>query len=134
MHSEATSHQAIKVPSDPPILSMARRLEALHGESGTLDVFDFGTEIAALEAEIMANPATSLNEAAVQVMLASAYVERLREDLVDDTEAALRDLQRLMRSVLSAFIRETGLDLAEFGANRYLPGNSEAQKDTRFCN
>lgn len=134
MHSEATSHQTIKVPSDPSILSMARRLEALHGESGTLDVFDFGAEIAALEAEIMANPATSLNEAAVQVMLASAYVERLREDLVDDTEAALRDLQRLMRSVLCAFIRETGLDLAEFGANRYLPVGSDNQEDTRFRN
>lgn len=134
MRSQTTSHEAVKMPTNPPILSLARRLEALHRESGTLDFFDFGTEIAALEAEIMANPATSLSEAAVQVMLASAYMERLREDLVDDPDAMLGDLERLMRSVLSTFIRETGLDLAEFGGSRYLPGRSDCQKDTHFHN
>ena len=134
MHSEMTSLETRDVPSTPPILALARRLEALHRESGTIDFFDFGTEIAALESEIMASPATSLSEAAVQVMLASAYMERLREDLIDDTEAMLRDLERLMRSVLSAFVRETGLDLAEFGANRYLPGGPDSQEEARFRN
>ena len=134
MHSETTSHQAVKVPSDPSILSLARRLESLHRESGTIDSYEFRTEITALEAEIMANPATSLSEAAIQVMLASAVIERLREDLVDDTEATLRDLERLMRSVLLTFVRETGLDLAEFGAKRYLPAKDDAQEGARFCN
>ncbi len=134
MHRETTSHEAVNLPSNPLILRLARRLEALHQESGAIDFFDFGSEISALESEIIANQATSLSEAAVQVMLASAYMERLREDLVDDSEAMLLDLERLMRSVLLAFVRETGLDLSEFGANRYLPGNADRQEDTRFCN
>ena len=67
-------------------------------------------------------------------MLASAYIERLREDLVDDSEATLAELQDLMRSVLSAFLRETGLDLGEFGGDRYLPGRGEEPADTQFCN
>ena len=134
MHSEMMSQETRDVPSTPPILALARRLEALHRESGAIDFFDFGTEIEALESEIMASPATSLSEAAVQVMLASAYMERLREDLVDDSEETLVELERLMRSILRAFVRETGLDLAEFGANRYLPENAKAREDTAFCN
>jgi len=134
MQRAITNHQAMNLASDPTILRLARRLEMLHQESGTSGFFEIGAEISELESEIMANQATSLSDAAVQVMLASAYIERLREDLVDDTEATLVSLERLMRSVLSAFLRETGLDLAELGGNRYLPGNPDALEDTQFRN
>ena len=61
------------------------------------------------------------------MMLASAYVERAREDLVDDMDAMLAKLDRPMSSALAAFVRETGIDLSEYGGERYLP-----QKADRF--
>ena len=105
----------------PPIVSLARRLEGIYRESEDRDVVNFGSEILALESEITENPATSLAEAAIQVMLAAAYVERVREDLVDDTEEALNKMERLIRSALSAVVREAGVDLDEYGGRRYTP-------------
>ena len=68
----------------PPILNVARRLEVLYQQTALIDRREWCAEISELEDEITASPATSLSEAAVQMMLASAYVERAREDLVDD--------------------------------------------------
>ena len=124
MQDQTLARHENELASSPPILRMARRLEMLQRDCGVVDIYDLGGEISELEFAIAANPATSLSEAAVQVMLASAFIERLREDLVDDTEAMLMRLQGLMSSVLSAFVRETGLDLSEYGADRYLPGGA----------
>ncbi|MDJ0609043.1 MAG: hypothetical protein QNJ67_08690 [Kiloniellales bacterium] len=100
---------------------MARRLEGIYRELEGRDVATLGPEILALEQEIADSPATGLQEAAIQVMLAAAYVERLREDLVDDTEDALDKMQRLMCSALSAIVRESGVDLDDVGGQRYAP-------------
>ncbi len=108
-----------------PILGLARRLELLHRESEGMDDLDPVSEVAALEEEIARNPATDLTDAAVQVMLASAHIERLREGLVADTEEALHRMERLLRSALSAVVRETGMDLAEFGGERYTPSYTD---------
>ena len=54
-------------------------------------------------------------------MLASAYLERVREELVDDTEQILVQMERLIRSALSALVRESGVNLAEFAGERYAP-------------
>lgn len=110
-----------KPTHNPPILSLARRLETLYQQAESFDFLSWGSEISALEDEISANPATSLPEAAVQVMLASAYLERVREELVDDTDQVLLKMERLIRSALTAVVRETGVDLAEFAGDRYAP-------------
>ena len=109
----------------PPIESLARRLECIFQESEDRDMSSFGAEILALEREIAENPATSLAEAAIQVMLAAAYVERVREDLVDDTEEALNKMERLIRSALSAVVREAGVDLDQYGGRRYAPSYTD---------
>ena len=109
----------------PPILSLASRLEKLYQESESFECMGCGPDILALEDEIAENPATSLQEAAVQVMLASAYVERVREDLVEDTDETLKKIERLVRSALSALVCEAGLDLAEYGSERYVPAYTD---------
>ena len=116
----AAENGPIQFPN-PPILSLARRLERLYQKEQALDAYCLQTEISALEDEISANPATSLQEAAVQVMLAAAFIERIREDLVGDPDEVLSKMERLMRSALSAVVRETGVNLAEFGGDRYAP-------------
>ncbi len=116
----ATENRSIQFPN-PPILSLARRLERLYQKEQALDAYFLQNEISALEDEITANPATSLQEAAVQVMLAAAFIERIREDLVGDPDELLRKMERLVRSALSAVVRETGVNLAEFGGDRYAP-------------
>ena len=108
-----------------PIVGLARRLELLHQESEEMDDLDPGSEVAALEEEVARNPATDLTDAAVQVMLAAAHIERLREGLVADTEAALHRMERLLRSALSAVLRETGINLAALGGERYTPSYTD---------
>lgn len=119
--AKAKSQKIPPYVHSPPIVSLARRLEGIYQESEDRDVASFGSEILALEREIADNPATSLPEAAIQVMLAAAYVERVREDLVDDTEEALNKMERLIRSALSAVVREAGVNLDEYGGRRYAP-------------
>ncbi len=118
----------------PPILSLAYRLEKLYQESETFDCMGCGPDILAIEDEIAENPATSLQEAAVQVMLASAYVERVREDLVEDTDEALLKIERLVRSALSALVCEAGLDLAEYGGERYVPAYTDPFRNKMIRN
>ncbi|MDH3595913.1 MAG: hypothetical protein OEU09_23590 [Rhodospirillales bacterium] len=113
--------EATEITHNPPILSLARRLESLYQQAESFDFLSWGSEISALEDEISASPATSLAEAAVQVMLASAYIERVREDLVEDTDQVLEKMERLVRSALSAVVRESGVNLAEFAGERYAP-------------
>ena len=122
MFKEKTKPQrARSLVHSPPIVSLARRLEGIYRELEGRDVATLGPEILALEQEIADSPATGLQEAAIQVMLAAAYVERVREDLVDDTEDALDKMQRLMCSALSAIVREAGVDLDDVGGQRYAP-------------
>jgi len=125
MLQETKSPCATKQTHNPPILSLAKRLEVLYQQAEQFDFSSWGSEIAALEDEIAANPATSLPEAAVQVMLVSAYIERVREDLVDDTDLILQKMERLVRSALSAVVRETGVNLAEYGGERYTPSYTD---------
>ncbi|MDH3476568.1 MAG: hypothetical protein OEM59_23050 [Rhodospirillales bacterium] len=134
MQQETANHEVILQTHTPPILNVARRLELLHQETTLADQLDWCGEIAELEDEITSSPATSLSEAAVQVMLASAYIERVREDLVEDTDAVLAKLEQLIRSALAAFLRETGIDLTEFGGKRYLPSQTEAPASNIFRN
>jgi hypothetical protein len=113
--------ETTEITHNPPILSLARRLESLYQKAESFDFLSWGSEISALEDEISASPATSLAEAAVQVMLASAYIERVREDLVEDTDQVLEKMERLVRSALSAVVRESGVNLAEVAGERYTP-------------
>lgn len=126
-------NRPIQLPN-PPILSLARRLERLHQDEETLGVYSLESEISTLEDEITANPATNLQEAAVQVMLTAAFIERVREELVDDPDELLKKMERLVRSALSAVVRETGVDLAEFGGDRYAPIYNDPFRQSSRCN
>jgi hypothetical protein len=121
MLRNANRLDATKIIYNQPILALARRLESLYQEAESFDCLGWESEISALEDEIGANPATSLAEAAVQVMLVAAYIERVREDLVEDADQVLDRMERLVRSVLSAVVRESGVNLAEFAGERYAP-------------
>lgn len=121
MLDEAKSNRRIEDIHSPPIMTLARRLEILYRQAERSDNLSWGAEISALEDEITENPATSIPEAAIQIMLASAFIERVREDLVEDTDSILQKMERLVRSALSAVVRESGVDLTEFGGNRYAP-------------
>lgn len=125
MLQETKSSCATEQTHNAPILALAKRLEVLYQQAEQFDFSSWGSEISALEDEIAANPATSLPEAAVQVMLVSAYIERVREDLVDDTDLILQNMERLVRSALSALVRETGVNLAEYGGERYAPSYTD---------
>lgn len=107
------------------ISALARRLERLlKRDQFTIDDRD-GSEINALERAISELPAADLTEVAIQLMLASAYIERREEDLVEDPEEYLRGLNRLIRSALAALLRETGIDLSDFGGQRYVPAHTD---------
>jgi AICAR transformylase/IMP cyclohydrolase PurH len=134
MLQETETQFVVKQTHNPPILSLARRLEALYQQAEQFDFSSWGAEISALEDEISANPATSLAEAAIQVMLASAYIERVREDLVDDTDVILQKMERLVRSALSAVVRETGVNLTEFAGERYAPSYTDPFRESPVCN
>jgi hypothetical protein len=121
MLQNANRLETTEITHNPPILSLARRLESMYQQAESFDFLSWGSEISALEDEISASPATSLAEAAVQIMLASAYIERVREDLVEDTDQVLEKMERLVRSALSALVRESGVNLAEFAGERYTP-------------
>lgn len=121
MLQDSNRLEAIEITHNPPILSLARRLESLYQQAESFDFLTWGSEISALEDEISASPATSLAEAAVQIMLASAYIERVREDVVEDTDEVLEKMERLVRSALSAVVREAGVNLAELAGERYAP-------------
>ncbi len=134
MSEQTNLATAAAVFHDPRILAMARRLEQLYREEEVRGCFSLGREIISIEGDIAENPATSLSEAAVQAMLAAALVERLREDIVEDTDAVLRRLECLVRSVLSALVRETGVDLREYGGERYAPSYTDPFRKGSFFN
>lgn len=129
----AAENRPLQFPN-PPILSLARRLERLYQKDQVLDAYSLQIEISALEDEIAANPATSLQEAAVQVMLTAAFIERIREDLVGDVDELLSKMECLVRSALSAVVRETGVDLSEFGGDRYTPVYTDPFRQKSRCN
>ncbi len=118
----------------PLILNLARRLELLYREEQSQGTFSLGAEIEALESEIAENPASTLQEAAVQIMLVSAFIERAREDLAEDPDGLLRQMDQLARSALSAVVRETGVNLSEFGGDRYAPVYTDPFRQRARCN
>lgn len=134
MKTEVASQQATLESYNPPILSVARRLEHLHQEMENNDHQLWLSLVAALEEDIAANPASSLGEAAVQMMLASAYVEHLREDLVDDVDGMLDRMSHLLRSALSALVRDAGVDLSEYAGERYAPSHTDPFRHRALSN
>ena len=70
----------------------------------------------------------------MRALLRDGLAPALREDLVDDMDAMLAKLDRLMQSALGAFVRETGIDLSEYGGERYLPRKSDRFGSDLFCN
>ncbi len=112
--------------TERPILVLAAQLDA---EQRLFDGAGQGTgtegsipkRIAALEACIAALEAQDLSEAAVQLMLAGALVERRREGLIEDDARLLAQLEALTRSALSALCRISGFDLKPYGGDPYLP-------------
>ena len=125
MQNQAASQQTTFETHTPPILSVARRLEQLYQETDNADSRLWAGLASALEREIAANPASNLSEAAVQMMLASAYIEHLREDLVEDVDAKLDEMSRLLRSALNALVRDAGVDLSEYAGERYAPRHTD---------
>ncbi len=123
-----------KQTHSPLILNLARRLEMLYREEESQGTFLLGAEIEALENEITEIPASTLQEAAVQIMLVSAFIERAREDLAEDPDDLLRQMEQLVRSALSAVVRETGVNLSEFGGDRYAPVYTDPFHQRARCN
>ena len=116
-----------------PILNLARRLEQAYQEDESAGALIDRGEILELEDEITKNPALSLPEAAIQVMLAAALIERAREDLIADTDEMLNKMERLVRSALSAVVRESGVDLSEYAGERYAPSHTDPfRRQSRF--
>ena len=125
MQNEVASQQTTFDTHNPPILSVARRLEQLYQEMDNADHRLWSGLVSALEQEIAATPASSLREAAIQMMLASAYIEHLREDLVDDVDGLLDRMSCLLRSALNALVRDAGVDLSEYAGERYAPSHTD---------
>lgn len=117
-----------------PILNLARRLEQAYQQDETTGTLIDRGEILELEDEITKNPALSLPEAAIQVMLAAALIERAREDLIADTDDMLNKMERLVRSALSAVVRESGVDLSEYAGERYAPSHTDPFRRQSRCN
>jgi hypothetical protein len=80
-----------------------------------------GASLEAAERLIASQPARSLAEAAVQVMLAVAKAQVLSVSGLADEERATvsEDLERLLQSALPVVADAAGLDLAEFGRAYY---------------
>ncbi len=109
-------------PSESTLLRQARRLEALYRESNRGDhCIDLYNEILVVEDHIAMTPASDLSEAAVQLMLVSAFAECLRTSDGDDPVGLLDKMERLARSALSIVVLHAGIDLADYGGERYTP-------------
>ena len=78
--------------------------------------------IAHAENELSAIRAANVDEAAVQVMLLSGLIDDLRATHPDDV---LTRMNRLARSVLAVLVRESGVDLTDFGGAHYVPDHTD---------
>lgn len=116
------------------LLRNARRLEELYREMNKVDDLDLYSEAVDIENSIAETPAGSVEEAAVQLMLVAGFLECLRTDEGIDPENLLENMERLTRSALSAVLRDTGIDLAEYGGERYVPKRTDPFLEARRPN
>ncbi len=133
--------------SETLILALAGRLEALYDVVDSLD----NTEISAIsdarfakskgciaahletvrqandktigcvEQSIVENPAESLPDAAIQLMLAAGFTDCVRNGCKSQADFYLEKVAMLIDSALAVIIRDTGLKIADYGAGRYIP-------------
>ena len=68
------------------------------------------------------------------MMLASAYIEHLREDLVEDVDVKLDKMSCLLRSALNVLLRDTGVDLSEYAGERYAPSHTDPFRNQPLSN
>ena len=109
--------------SDATIPELARELNALYRQWDHLTSFescDVDARISGIEREIAARPAHGLTDAAVQLMIAAAYLESLEAEPENRTSRTLRQVRTLTRSALAAIAAAEGLDLSALGAANYL--------------
>ena len=107
---------------DATIPELARELNALYQQWDrltTFESFDVDARISGIEQEIAARPARGLTDAAVQLMIATAYLESI-ERLEGCERTTLDRATRLVRSALGAVATGEGLDLDDIGGAYYL--------------
>ncbi len=104
------------------IAELARELNVLYGHWDrltTFESFDVDARISGIEQEIASLPARGLTDAAVQLMIAAAYLESIER--LEGCERATQDKAlRLVRSALGAVATDAELALADLGATYYL--------------
>lgn len=111
------------------IPELAGELKALYRQWDrltTFESFDVDARISGIEQEIAARPARGLTDAAVQLMIAAAYLESI-EGLQGCEQATLDKAMRLIRSALGAVAAEEGLALADIGGAYYLAELAESK-------
>lgn len=115
---------ASQASSQPNIVEYARHLEAVYRrweDLKGLEGLDLSAAISEIEKCILATPAATGADAAIQIMLIYSLVEQLRVDRGSAKEELLDRLEGLTTSALSGLIRELDLDLSELGSKRYMP-------------
>ena len=104
------------------IPELAQELNALYRQWDrltTFESFDVDARISGIEQEIAARPARGLTDAAVQLMIAAAYLESI-EGVQGCEQVCLDKAMRLIRSALGAVAAEEGLALEDVGGAYYL--------------
>lgn len=106
------------------IPELARELNALYRQWDrltTFESFDVDARINGIEQEIADRPARGLTDAAVQLMIAAAYLESIEG--LEGCERATQDkAMRLVHSALGAVAFGEGLALEDVGGTYYLAG------------
>lgn len=120
--------------AEPPgmettIPELARELNALYRQWDrltTFESFDVDARISGIEQEIADRPARGLTDAAVQLMIAAAYLESI-EGVQGCEQVCLDKALRLIRSALGAVAAEEGLALEDVGGAYYLAELAESK-------
>ena len=112
---------AKKCCSDMSIFAYGIWLNELHQDANLDDTSEQSLEIDHIEARLAATKASSSGEAAIQLMLAHDYVERVREGLVLDSSEALDRVRLILLSAMSVAVSESGIRLGDFGGTAYAP-------------
>lgn len=131
---QAAAEARAKEPRRPPsqlsardprsiVLESARLLGDLHKELE--QTLDDKLAVAALgiEKEILQRPATTVEEAAVQLMLIVSLVERLAVQMRPDQSVHMQLISNTLRSILALISSITVIDLGKFGGRWYLTGD-----------
>ena len=115
--------------AETTIPDLARELKALYRQWDCLtsfESFDVDARISGIEQEIAARPARGLTDAAVQLMIAAAYLESI-EALEGCEQVTLEKAMQLIRSALGAVAAEEGLALEDIGGAYYLANPDRAK-------